>query len=54
MGEGLAPAFSAAIAALVTTVSEKHVNAWHALAPKTVILAADKAALQEWWVSAKA
>jgi hypothetical protein len=57
MGEGLAPAFNAAIAVgkpVLTTVSGKHVNAWHELAPNTVTLAADKAALQKWWVGAKA
>jgi hypothetical protein len=57
MGEGLTPAFSAAIAAgkpVLTTVSGKHVNAWHELAPNTVILAADQTALQRWWVGAKA
>jgi nucleoside-triphosphatase THEP1 len=57
MGEGLAPAFSAAIAAgkpVLTTVSGKHVNAWHELAPDTVILTADRAALQKWWIGAKA
>jgi hypothetical protein len=57
MGEGLAPAFRAGIAAgkpVLTTVSGKHVNAWHELAPNTIILAADKAALQKWWIGAKA
>jgi len=57
MGEGLLPAFSVAIAAgkpVLTTVSGKHVNAWHKLVPNTVILAADKATLQKWWAGAKA
>jgi hypothetical protein len=57
MGEGLAPAFRAAIAAgkpVLTAVSGKHLNAWRELAPDSVTLAADKAALQNWWVGTKA
>jgi hypothetical protein len=57
MGEGLAPAFRAAIAAgkpVLTTVSGKHVNAWRELAPNPVILAADREALQKWWDGRKA
>jgi nucleoside-triphosphatase THEP1 len=57
MGEGLAPALSAAVAAgkpVLTTVSGKHVNAWRELAPNSVILAAEKTAVQKWWVGAKA
>ncbi len=49
---GLAPAFEAAIAAgkpLLTTVSRKQRDAWRTLAPESVTLAADRAALQKWW-----
>jgi len=55
-GEGLAPAFDAAVAArkpVLTTVSENHVDAWRAFAPGAITLAADKAALQKWWLGAK-
>lgn len=48
---GLAPAFTAAMAAgkpLLTTVSYRQRDAWRALAPEAVVLAADKAALQNW------
>lgn len=56
MGQGLAPAFAAAVAArkpLLTTISENHVEAWRAFASGAVVLAADKAALQTWWLGAK-
>lgn len=49
---GLAAAFEAAIAGgkpLLTTVSSKHRDAWHGLAPEAVLLAADEAAIQAWW-----
>lgn len=49
---GLAAAFEAAIAGgkpLLTTVSSKHRDAWHGLAPEAVLLVADEAAIQAWW-----
>jgi nucleoside-triphosphatase THEP1 len=52
MRRGLAPAFEAATAAgkpILTTVSEKHREAWRAFAPSAVDLAADDAAIQGWW-----
>lgn len=52
MRQGLAPIFEAALAAgkpILTTVSEKHRDAWRALAPDAVSLAADDAAVQNWW-----
>jgi nucleoside-triphosphatase THEP1 len=56
IGQGLAPAFNAAIAAgkpLLTTISENHIDAWLAFAPGAIALAADKAMLQRWWLGAK-
>jgi nucleoside-triphosphatase THEP1 len=52
MGEGLAPAFELALRAgkpVLTTVSNRHSNAWRTFAPDTGFLSADKAALQNWW-----
>lgn len=52
MGQGLFPAFEAARAAgkpLLTTVSEKHRDAWEAFAPEAAHLEADPAALAAWW-----
>ena len=52
MRQGLAPAFDAAIAAgkpVLTTVSEKHRDAWRAFAPDAAALAADGAAIGSWW-----
>jgi nucleoside-triphosphatase THEP1 len=52
MGEGLAPAFELAISAgkpVLTTVSERHRNAWRTFAPDTSFLSANKVALQNWW-----
>jgi nucleoside-triphosphatase THEP1 len=52
MRSGLTGAFEAAIAAgkpLLTTVSEKHRDAWRAFAPDATFLPADKTALQAWW-----
>ncbi len=52
MGEGLLPAFAAAIAAgkpLLTTVSDNHRKAWQSFAPGAVVLAAKKATLSDWW-----
>jgi hypothetical protein len=52
MGLGLANAFAAAIAAgkpVLTTVSDRHREAWAAFAPDAIYLIADEAALQAWW-----
>jgi hypothetical protein len=52
MGKGLAAAFAAAIAAdkpLLTTVSDKHRDAWSNFAPGAIFLTAKKVALQDWW-----
>lgn len=49
---GLAPAFEAAMTAgkpVLTTVSEKHRDAWRAFAPEASDLAADPVALRAWW-----
>ncbi|MEO9191315.1 MAG: DUF2478 domain-containing protein [Acetobacteraceae bacterium] len=54
---GLAAAFEAAIAAgkpVLTTVSEKHRDAWGALAPDAIRLPADEAAIQAWWRALRA
>lgn len=54
---GLAPAFEAAIAAgkpVLTTVSEKHRDAWRTFAPGAIELAAEAAALRAWWDAARA
>lgn len=54
--QGLFPAFEAAIAAgrpVLTSVSVKHRNAWHAFAPDAVYLDADKSALMDWWRHAR-
>src|SRR5215469_1232680 len=51
-GEGLAAAFELAISAgkpLLTTVSDRHRDAWRTFAPDASFLPADKAALQNWW-----
>ncbi len=50
--QGLAPVFEAALAAgkpVLTTVSEKHRDAWRAFAPDAAALAADGAAIGSWW-----
>jgi hypothetical protein len=52
MGEGLAAAFELAISAgkpVLTTVSDRHRDAWRTFAPDASFLPADKAALQNWW-----
>ena len=52
MRRGLAAAFEAAVAAgkpVLTTVSDKHRDAWQALAPDAILLAADEAVIQAWW-----
>jgi hypothetical protein len=52
MGGGLAAAFAAAIAAhkpLLTTVSEKHHDAWSSFAPDAIFLTAEKVILLDWW-----
>lgn len=49
---GLADAFAAAIASgkpLLTTVSQKHREAWQAMVPDAVMLPADAAAIRDWW-----
>jgi nucleoside-triphosphatase THEP1 len=57
MGRGLAAAFEAAIAAekpVVTTVSDRHRDAWQAFAPDAILLPADEAAIQDWWRAVQA
>lgn len=52
MGQGLFPAFEAAVAAgkpLLTSVSAKHREAWQAFAPDARLLEAERAALAGWW-----
>lgn len=52
MGGGLARAFEAAIAAdkpMLTSVSEKHLEAWRAVAPDSILLPADEATIRTWW-----
>lgn len=54
MGKGLAPAFQTAFAAgkpVLTTVSDKHRDAWRAFAPRATFLSADDAAIWSWWHS---
>jgi nucleoside-triphosphatase THEP1 len=51
-GEGLMTAFAAAITAdkpLLTTVSDKHRDAWCGFVPHAIFLSAEKAILQDWW-----
>lgn len=53
-GAGLLPAFAAAIAArkpLLTTVSEKHTQAWARFAPDAVLLEPDAKAVERWAAS---
>ncbi len=50
--QGLADAFEAAVAAgkpVLTTVSDKHRDAWRAFVPDAVFLEADETAIQDWW-----
>lgn len=57
MRQGLAPVFEAALAAgkpVLTTVSEKHRDAWRAFAPGAAALAADGAAIGSWWQAQQA
>lgn len=52
-GQGLAPAFKAAMAAgkpLLTAASRNHLDAWRALAPGAAVLPADKVSLRAWWL----
>jgi len=52
MRGGLTEAFEAAIAAgkpILTTVSERHLDALLALAPDSTLLPADEAAIRAWW-----
>jgi hypothetical protein len=53
---GLRAAFEAAIAAgkpVLTSVSDKHAEAWRAFAPEAAILPPDPMALQDWWGAAR-
>jgi hypothetical protein len=52
MGQGLASALELAIGAgkpVLTTVSDRHCDAWRTFAPETRFLPGGKAALQYWW-----
>lgn len=52
MGGGLVAAFEAAIGAgipVLTSVSEKHREAWERFAPEAACLGADESAIQAWW-----
>ncbi len=52
MHQGLADAFTAAMAAgkpILTSISDKHRDAWRAFVPDATLLAADEAALEAWW-----
>ncbi|MBP7243379.1 DUF2478 domain-containing protein [Amaricoccus sp.] len=56
-GQGLLPAFEAALAAgrpVLTTVSERHRDAWEAFAPDAARIDANPAALAAWWSDATA
>jgi nucleoside-triphosphatase THEP1 len=56
MQKGLAAAFEAAIGAgkpVLTTVADRHRNAWQAFAPDAIALPADEAAIQDWWRSVR-
>ncbi len=51
MGRGLAGAFEAAIAAdkpVLTSISEKHLDAWRAFAPHATSLALDETVIKAW------
>lgn len=51
-GQGLAPAFEAAVTAgkpILTTVSAKHRDAWDRFAGRASYLHSDKAELRAWW-----
>ena len=51
-GGGLFGAFEAAMAErkpILTTASDKHLDAWRDFAPAAIVLPASAAALQEWW-----
>ncbi|WP_246671212.1 DUF2478 domain-containing protein [Mesorhizobium sp. 8] len=52
VGEGLFPAFAAAVATgtpTLTTVSARHRQAWLAFAPGADLIDADIAAVKRWW-----
>nr|WP_269142500.1 DUF2478 domain-containing protein [Mesorhizobium composti] len=52
VGEGLFPAFAAAVATgtpTLTTVSARHRQAWLAFAPDVDLVDADIAAVKRWW-----
>ncbi|MGH7071521.1 MAG: DUF2478 domain-containing protein [Acetobacteraceae bacterium] len=54
---GLVPALEAAIGAgkpVLTTVSERHRDAWHAFASDASDVAADPAAVRGWWEAVQA
>ncbi len=51
-GRGLIGAFEAAAAAgkpILTTVAEKHLEAWDTFAPEAEIIAPSVAAIERWW-----
>lgn len=51
-GRGLIGAFEAAAAAgkpILTTVAEKHLEAWDAFAPEAETIAPSVAAIERWW-----
>lgn len=56
VGSGLADAFHAAIAAgkpTLTSVSDRHRDAWQATMPGAISLPADRAAIRSWWRKAR-
>jgi nucleoside-triphosphatase THEP1 len=56
MGKGLAPAFDAAVAIgkpVLTTVSRNQIAAWQTFTSGAIVLMADKATLQNWWLDVK-
>lgn len=56
MGQGLRPAFTAAVAEgkpLLTTVSARHLEAWLAFAPAPVWLEPDGVSIERWWQAVK-
>jgi len=53
---GLIGAFEAAIGArkpILTTVAEKHREAWHTFAPGATVLPPSTAAIESWWASVR-
>jgi len=52
--KGLWAAFSTAAAAgkpVLTTVSSKHIEAWKAFAPAAAWIEADRASIEQWWLT---